>query len=84
MSTKDKHTQFGIEMKKRFEEFTTWAISNWPDKDAPLSSTNFDAGRKEVAALADKDFDIGKRNAAMPEPSENGPQYVNVTPAPWP
>lgn len=80
----DDMVEYGAEMKKRFEEFASWAIANWPDKTNPLSRTDFDASRKEIAALASGRLDIGDRNAAIPEPSENGPQYTNVNPAPWP
>jgi hypothetical protein len=80
MLTKD---QFGAELKKRFEELAAWAVANSPDSNAPLQSQDFEICRNEIAKLSVRD-DIGERNAALPEPSEAGPQYVSVTPAPWP
>lgn len=84
MANKDEIQQFGAEMKQRFEEFASWAVANWPDKSHPLSRTDFDTARKEISTLAAGSQNIGDKNAAIPEPSENGPQYVNVNPAPWP
>lgn len=84
MATNDEYAQFGIEMKRHFEEFTAWAIANWPDKSAPLSNADFDIVRKKIASLADHNIDIAEHVAATPDPSESGPQYINVTPNPWP
>jgi hypothetical protein len=70
-------------MKRRFEELMEWAVVHSP-KGAPLSKTDFDVCRKEIEKLASRDPDIGERNAKVPEPSENGPQYVNMNPTPWP
>ena len=80
----DRMKTFGIEMKARFEAFTAWAIDQWPDTSHPLARTDFDVARKEIETLAEGRQDIGERNAEIPEPSENGPQYVNVNPTPWP
>lgn len=81
----DKETaQFEAEMKQRFEALMTWAIENWPDRKHPLSRSDFDKARREIARLAEGGPNIGERNAEIPEPSENGPQYVNSNPAPWP
>ena len=84
MNIHDEHAEFSNELKRRFEEFTVWAIANWPDKDTPPTSRDFDVARKEIAAITKRDFDIGARNAAIPEPEDAGPQYVSVSPAPWP
>ncbi|HEY6774671.1 MAG TPA: hypothetical protein VI140_11915 [Oxalicibacterium sp.] len=79
-----KITPFEAEMQQRFEALVTWALENWPDKTHPLAHSDFDKVRKDLATLAEGDADIGERNAEIPEPSENGPQYVNSNPAPWP
>lgn len=84
MENSDRMKTFGIEMKARFEAFAAWAIDQWPDADHPLSSVDFDVARKEIEALTEGRQNIGERNADIPEPSENGPQYVNVNPTPWP
>lgn len=77
-------TPFETEMKQRFEALFIWVAENWPDKARPLSPTDFDSIRRELTRLTEHGADIGERNAEIPEPSENGPQYVNINPAPWP
>jgi hypothetical protein len=76
----EEQLKFRTEMLSRFEEFTAWAVANSPG----IVSVDFDKCRQEITALAGRDFDMGARNAAIPEPSEDGPQYVSVSPAPWP
>ena len=84
MAINDEHAEFSNELKRRFEEFATWTIANWPDKDTPPTNRDFDVARKEINALTTRDVDLGKRNAEIPEPADSGPQYVSVSPAPWP
>jgi hypothetical protein len=76
--------RFAAEMKRRFDELVDWAIANSLNRSAPLRKADFELCRKEIEKLADRDFDMGERNAKVPEPSENGPQYVSTNPAPWP
>jgi hypothetical protein len=83
MPAEDESTVFHTEMRKRFEEFALWSVAHSSGKHK-LTDTDFDGCRKEIERLAEREFDIGERNAAIPEPSEDGPQYVNVSPAPWP
>jgi hypothetical protein len=75
---------FAAELKRRFEELAEWAIANSPSTDKPLQKTDFDLCRSEIARLAQRDDDLTEQNAKLPEPSENGPQYVNMNPTPWP
>ncbi|MFJ7566803.1 hypothetical protein ACIQW9_07590 [Herminiimonas sp. NPDC097707] len=75
---------FHIELKQRFEELVSWAVAHSPDHSPQLSPADFEAARKEITKLAAHDLSLGERNAEIPEPAENGPQYINVTPAPWP
>jgi len=84
MSTQEQKVQFAAEMKQRFEDFANWAVSASTASGNALNTGDFEPCRKEIAKLAERDFDIGERNAAIPEPSEDGPQYVSVSPAPWP
>lgn len=84
MSANEERRQFDIALKKRFEEFVTWAVTNRPDHSRPLSPADFEQARNAIATLANNGLDIGERNAAIPEPADNGPQYVNSNPAPWP
>jgi len=84
MTSKEERTQFAADLKQKFEALTTWAIEQCPDQALPLSRSDFDVARKEIERIATGRSDIGERNADVPEPSEDGPQYVNVNPAPWP
>lgn len=83
MATKEQRDQFADEMAARFEAFTQWAIENWPNKEAPLTSYDFADARKEIG------FILGQR--LREEKSSSGArtgrdqtQYVHVNPAPWP
>jgi len=83
-SMRESSARFASDLKQHFEEMVTWAIEHWPQADRPLSRSDFDTARQQISRIAEGRMDIGERNAAIPEPSENGPQYVNVNPAPWP
>lgn len=82
MPNANETANFAAELKRRFDELADWAIANSPD--ASLRKTDFEACRREIERLAERDLDAGQRNARLPEPSENGPQYVNMNPTPWP
>jgi hypothetical protein len=78
--------QFINEVWQRFEEVQNWAIANWPDRDRPLSSSDFVEARKEILALGlTGDARLSQpAQAGEPEPEQGGAQYIEVTPAPWP
>lgn len=93
----DNDALFSAEMKRIFEELAAWAIENCPDRQHPIKDADFNTCRQQIAALADGacahenqrlkqdvNEDIDHQNKAIPEPSDSGPQYVNVTPSPWP
>jgi hypothetical protein len=97
MSASDKdRALFSAEIKRRFEELTAWAIANYPDHQHPLGDADFSICRQQIALLAeprppekqnirpDADASINEQNKSIPEPSDSGPQYVGVTPSPWP
>jgi len=77
--------KFVADVWHRFEEVQNWAIANWPDSEHPLSTSDFVEGRKEILGLglpaAQK---LTRDPQAAPEPEDGGPQYLDVTPAPWP
>lgn len=77
----DQRRAFINEVWRRFEEVQQWAIDNWPDRERPLSSSDFVEARKEILALGAMSSEPKRQE---PEPSEGGAQYVDVTPAPWP
>lgn len=77
----DQRRDFINEVWRRFEEVQQWAIDNWPDRERPLSSSDFVEARKEILALGTRSSELKRQEA---EPAEGGAQYVDVTPAPWP
>jgi hypothetical protein len=85
MQNDEDRRQFVAELWRRFEEVQNWAIANWPDKERPLTTSDFVEGRKEILGLglpaAQK---LTQDPEAAPEPEQGGPQYEDVTPAPWP
>lgn len=83
MATKEQCDRYADEMAARFEAFTKWAVENWPNKDAPLMSSDFAESRKEIGLI------LGSRlsEAQTETPSERSgddTQYIHVNPAPWP
>lgn len=78
--------KFVAEVWRRYVEVQNWAISNWPDKEHPLSTSDFVEGRKEILGLGlPSNLKLGHEPPQpAPEPEQGGPQYQEVTPAPWP
>ena len=81
MEHNDQRTAFIHELWQRFEVLQKWAIANWPDKEQPLTSSDFIASRQEILTLGDGHH-APPQHAR--EPEAGGPQYEEVTPAPWP
>lgn len=81
MEAKEQMEVFRKELIRRFDELTHWAVDNWPDKSRPLSAVDFVAIRQQMAAAGDKPGESGKQGL---DPSEGGPQYIDMDPAPWP
>ncbi|CAN7277574.1 hypothetical protein LJR289_001268 [Pseudoduganella sp. LjRoot289] len=75
--------QFIDEVWRRYEEVQQWAIANWPDKEHPLSTSDFVEGRKEILGLG-LAREARLSAPAEAEPEQGGAQYIEVTPAPWP
>ncbi|HCY63136.1 MAG TPA: hypothetical protein DHV59_09960 [Oxalobacteraceae bacterium] len=77
----DDISKYASELTRRFEEFTDWAIHNWPQKNYPLLPSDFAESRRELSII------LGKRlneSESVPPPEAGGPQYVDVNPSPWP
>lgn len=94
MAGKKERDLYAQELTRRFEEFTRWAIANWPDKRFPLLESDFTESKREIAQivgpkLGDGDTDDEVSENAQSENTAPGipadaKQYVDVTPAPWP
>ncbi|MES2536535.1 MAG: hypothetical protein V4632_11755 [Pseudomonadota bacterium] len=81
MASKETSDKFAAEMGRRFDDFTKWAIENWPHENYPLLASDFSESRKEIAAILGARLSEGQ--SALPPPSGDD-QYVSVNPAPWP
>jgi hypothetical protein len=84
MEHNDQRTRFINEVWQRFLAVQDWAIANWPDPAHPLSSSDFVHARQEILGLGDPRTSPRNGNQNAAEPEDGGPQYVDVTPTPWP
>ena len=81
----EKKSSFAQDFERRLDELITWAVANSPNQFAPLTGKDFSDARDKLRKIAiDGGDPFRRREAAEPEPSEGGAQYVNVTPTPWP
>lgn len=71
---------FAMEVNAKINHLIEWIVENSPEKEHPLSFSDFAQVREEFNKVA-CGLDSLKNE---PEPSEGGAQYVSVTPAPWP
>ncbi len=71
---------FAMEVNAKINNLIDWVIENSPEKEHPLSYSDFADVREQFNKVACGLDSLQNE----PEPSEGGAQYVNVTPAPWP
>lgn len=88
MNEKEKRDEYAKEFNRRFDEFTSWAIEHWPVESFQLMQSDFSQSGKELSEilgpkLAKGESDSINRRAITPQ-SNQEPQYINVTPMPWP
>ncbi|MGB7196424.1 MAG: hypothetical protein WBD81_23460 [Collimonas pratensis] len=72
---------YAKELTVRFKQLRRWAIDNWPLPDTPLSKADFNAAESDIRLLLGAKLNTATE-ARSPEDLE--PQYLPVTPAPWP
>lgn len=72
---------FEQEFDQRLDELCVWAKTSAPDNFSPHFAENLAELAMKLRNLVQHQGDIFK---AQPEPEQGGPQYVNVTAAPWP
>lgn len=72
---------YSKELNSRFEQLRRWAMDNWPLPDQPLTTADFSAAEHEIQLLLG-----AKLHSQLPAsaPEDFEPQYLPVTPAPWP
>lgn len=83
MVDEQQRRDFINEVWRRYEAVQQWAITNWPDPEHPISTSDFAHGRREVLALG-QTAGVRLQTPDEAEPEQGGAQYVDVTPAPWP
>jgi len=90
MASKVECDQYAVDLMKRFDELTQWAIAHWPRQDFPLLQSDFDAARREIGEILGPKLGDGDGEAQPPEqqnllpPDKHGGQYIGVNPMPWP
>jgi hypothetical protein len=72
---------FEQEFSQRLDDLNNWAKAHAPDNFSPDFGQNLEELAGKLRNLVQHQGDIFK---AQPEPEQGGPQYVNVTAAPWP
>lgn len=84
MASKEQCDRYAAELAERFEDFTKWAIANWPRKEFPLLPSDFNASHKEIGHILGPK--LGDCKDAGPPSADNNDseQYVDMNPMPWP
>jgi len=72
---------FRQEFEQKLKEVFDWAKANSPVNFSPDFAQNLDEYNNKLSDLVAHKGDPFK---SVPEPEEGGPQYVSVSPAPWP
>jgi hypothetical protein len=83
MASKEECDRYADEVARRFEEFTSWAIANWPEKNFPLLSSDFTQSRREVGMILGSKLHEG-HSGTSDDANKNDAQFVHMNPAPWP
>lgn len=83
MATKAECDKYAAMLLQRFEEYTKWAIANWPNKNFPLMESDFEASYRELSEILGPKLSEGEEKPAASGESGRG-QYRDVTPMPWP
>lgn len=82
MATKEQSDAFATEALNRFEEFTNWALQNWPNKHFPLMVSDFSESRRELSLILGEKLDNGQTRDDLPQ--DPAPDFVDTNPMPWP
>lgn len=84
MANKQECDSYAAELARRFEEFTGWAIANWPKKDFPLLLSDFDQSRRELGNILGPKLAEGDESDGPSAGNAEQGQYIDVNPMPWP
>jgi len=81
MSDQAQNDQFAADLEQRFQDLMQWTVSNWPDRERPISVADFEDAQQAMRAIAQR---LRHPEGEALSPSEGGAQFVSVAPAPWP
>jgi hypothetical protein len=84
MASKKECDIYAAKVAQRFDEFTKWAIENWPNKEFPLVASDFSESRRELGEILGPKLSEGEDAAPEKQNENDSGQYVNVNPMPWP
>jgi hypothetical protein len=84
MASKEECDQYAAELTGRFEEFTQWAIDNWPNKESPLLRSDFNESRRELAQIAGPKLGEGDTDTSPSTKGDNAAPFIDMNPMPWP
>lgn len=92
MSSNAQYDEYATELTRRFEEFTRWAMTNWPRQDFPLMRSDFEASRHELAQIIGPKLGEPDNANASADQQEGSAvdrgvqprQYRDMNPMPWP
>ncbi|QDD64689.1 hypothetical protein EJD96_11190 [Herbaspirillum seropedicae] len=75
---------YARELRARFEQYKTWAITHWPVRGQPLEESAFVAAERELELITGTMLHPGGPSQAIPADGDEPGQFQQVTPAPWP
>jgi hypothetical protein len=78
----DMREEYAGELTKRFDQFKSWAIANWPASASPLTATDFGAADREMRLLLGAKLQTADQ--AGISANDDNAQYMPVTAMPWP
>jgi len=85
MASKAECDQYAVDLLKRFDELTRWALEHWPRKDFPLLESDFSEARREIGQILGPKLGDGDDNQhGLPPPGRDEGQYIDMNPMPWP
>lgn len=84
MASKEECDRYAAQLAQRFEEYTRWAIMNWPNKDFPLLASDFGRSREELSEILGPKLAAGETRRPDQDGDGEEGQFRDVTPMPWP
>jgi hypothetical protein len=84
MASKEECDRYAAQLAQRFEEYTKWAIANWPNEEFPLLASDFAQSRQELSDILGPKLAAGETRRPDQDDNAGDGQYRDVNPMPWP